>query len=170
MQDQVELLGHGANAQQGAAKQGGQVADTPGSRKARALVRGLVHARQDPGFVRDARRVWAEGDVVAAQLNHPQALALFLADDVAEYAAFLLLIVVAAGAKFVKHTARNESRRSELRRRMFELLTCIHSVIFEDADILDAAIALEVFDALGSQSQELLDFRIAGIPQVAIVL
>src|SRR5579885_1991232 len=97
-----------------------------------------MHAGEDPGFVGDARGIRAESNVVAAQFEHAQALALFLSDDVAEDAALFLLVVVAAGAQFVQHAAGNESRGGQLCIGVFEFLAGVGAEILEDAHVLDA--------------------------------
>ena len=79
------------------------------------------------------------------------------------------LEVVAAGAQFIEHAARNKRGRGELRSGMLEFLPGIDSVILEDADVLEARIALEVLNALRRQQQELLDLGVAGVPQLAVV-
>ena len=70
-------------------------------------------ARQDPGFIRNARRVGTERDKVSAHFKDAHLLTLFLRNDVAEDAALFALIVIAAGAKFVEHAARHESGRGQ---------------------------------------------------------
>ena len=52
---------------------------------------------------------------------------------------------------------------------MAEFLARIGAVIFEEADVLDARIALEVHDAFGGQAQELSDLIVTGIPQMAVM-
>jgi len=52
---------------------------------------------------------------------------------------------------------------------MFEFLARVGAVILEDADVLDAGVALEILDTLRGETEELLDFGVAGRPKVAIV-
>ena len=170
MHDQMEFFGDGTDALQDAAQQDAEVANATGLRETCALEGGVVHAWQDPGFVRHAGRVRTEGDVVATHFDDAQALPLFLPDDVAEHATFFLLVVVPAGTQFVQHTARDEGGGGELRRGMFEFLAGVDSEILEDADVLDARVALEILDPLGGEAEELLDLGVACIPEVAIVL
>src|SRR6476661_5798369 len=96
--------------------------------------------RHNPGFVGNARGVRAQRDKVTTHLQHTLVLAKFLRNDVAENAAFLLLEVIAPGAQLVEHTTRHESGRSELGCGMFEFLPGTGSVIFEDADVLEAPV------------------------------
>src|SRR6202158_2407400 len=52
---------------------------------------------------------------------------------------------------------------------MAEFLPGILTIVLEQADVLDARIALEVEDALGDQAEEVCDLIVAGIPQVPVV-
>src|ERR1700693_5316701 len=52
---------------------------------------------------------------------------------------------------------------------MAEFLPGILAIILEQADVLDARIALEVEDALGDQAEGVCGLIVAGIPQVAVV-
>ena len=97
-------------------------------------------------------------------------LTFLLGEDVAEHAAFLGLEVIPSGAQFVKHSAWYESGRGELRSGMLEFLSRSHTVILEDADVLEARILLQILNALGRQQQKLLDLGIARIPQLPIVM
>src|ERR1017187_822364 len=53
---------------------------------------------------------------------------------------------------------------------MAELLAGILAVVLEEADVLDARIALQVEDALGGDAEEVRDFVIAGAPKVSVVV
>ena len=75
---------------------------------------GVVIAGENPGFVGNAGRVGAEGNVVSAAFDHAKGLALFLVNDVAEDAAFLGQEIFAAGAEFVEYAARHEHGGSDL--------------------------------------------------------
>ena len=85
VQHEVEILGDGAHPLQSAAKQGGEVGQRGSASQDRALERGFVGAGHNPGFIRDAGRIGAESDVVAAGLDHAQGLPLFLAVLFSEY-------------------------------------------------------------------------------------
>src|ERR1039458_3205845 len=52
---------------------------------------------------------------------------------------------------------------------MAELLAGILAVVLEEADVLDARIALQVEDALGGDAEEVRDFVIAGAPPLGPV-
>ena len=53
---------------------------------------------------------------------------------------------------------------------MLKFLSGIGSVILEDADVLEARIALQVLNAMRRQQQELLDLGIARVPQLPVVM
>ena len=169
VQHQMKVLGDGANADEGAAQQGCKVEQDGAAAEGEALKRGLVAAGQDPGLVGDAGSVGAKRGVVAAHFDHAHALAFLLRQDVAEHAALLLHEVVAPGAQFVEHAAGDEGGGGQLRAGMLEFLSGHGPVILKDADVLEAAVALEVVDALAGQQQELLDFGVARVPQLAVV-
>ena len=52
---------------------------------------------------------------------------------------------------------------------MIELLSGALAVILEDADVLEAAVALQILDAHRCQPQELFDLAIGHIPHVAVM-
>src|ERR1700684_3668928 len=114
VQHQMKFLGNGADALQGAAQKRGQVRAQPRLVKSRSFERGVVIARQDPGFVGDARRVGTEGEIISAGLNNAQSLPLLLLNNVAKNAAFLAEEVLATGAQLVEHAPRNEHCGSNL--------------------------------------------------------
>src|SRR5580698_6703743 len=126
-------------------------------------------ARHDPGFIGDARRIGTEGRIVSANFNDAQALTLLLRQYVAKNAAFFALVIIARGSEFVEHASRYESGRSELESRMVELLPCSLAVIFENADVFEAAVAFQILKPLRGQTQKLFDFGITRIPQVTVM-
>src|SRR5579863_6929024 len=83
----------------------------------------IMAARQNPSFKGHARSIRAEGDVVALRIDYALLLLFFLAQNVAKNAAVALAKPIARGAQFIKHAARNESGRGDLRMRMRPLLT-----------------------------------------------
>src|SRR5713226_9372927 len=169
MQDKMEFLGERADALQRAPKNCCQIGELALAHERGALERSVVIAGKNPGFVGNAGRVGAEGNVVSAAFDHAQGLTLFLVDDVAKDAAFLVQEILATRAEFVQYSARDEHGGGDLRRGMAELLSGIRAMVFEEADIFDARIALEIEDALGGQAKEPLDLRVAGIPNMAVV-
>src|SRR6266852_6695233 len=126
-------------------------------------------ARHDPGFVRDARSIRAEGHVVSSRLDDAQVLALLLRQNVAEDAALFGLEVLASGAEFVKDTAWHKNGCRQLRSGVVKFLSRGLAVILENADVLEAAVALQILNPLRRQTQELFDLGVAGIPDMAIV-
>src|SRR5205809_5915390 len=100
----------------------------------------------DPGFIRNARCVWTEGNKVATHFQHTLVLLKFLRNDIAEDAAFLLLEVIASCSQLIEHAPRHKGGRRELGGGMFEFLSSTGSVIFEDADVLEASVALQVLN------------------------
>src|SRR5437899_440127 len=103
-------------------------------------------ARHNPGFVRDARRIGAEGYVVSAIFYDAQALLLLLRQNVAENATFLALEIVASGAEFVEDAAWHENSCRQLRSGVVKFLSCGLAVILENANVLESAIALQILN------------------------
>src|SRR5258708_37434995 len=126
-------------------------------------------ARHDPGFVRDARSIRAEGHVVSSRLDDAQVLALLLRQNVAENAALFGLEVLASGAEFVKDTAWHKNGCRQLGSGMVEFLSGCLPVILENADVLETAVALQILNPLRGQPQELFDLDVTDVPDMAIV-
>src|SRR2546422_8073847 len=53
---------------------------------------------------------------------------------------------------------------------MLEFLSRAAALILEDADVFETAVALQILNTLRHQAQELFQFGVAGIPQMAIVM
>jgi hypothetical protein len=53
---------------------------------------------------------------------------------------------------------------------MGEFLAGVLAKVFEQADVLDARVTLEVENALGGKSKEVRDFIISGVPQMTVVI
>ncbi len=168
VQDHVEVFGDGADADQRALEQRCQAAHGAGA-QGRALEKGIVRAREDPGFVWNARSVGTGGEKVAARFDHAYRLLFLLRDDVAEDAALLLLEVLLAGAQLVEDAARDEGGGRQLRSRVIELLASGASEILVDGDVLEAAVALEVGNARAGENKELLHFGVGGAPVIPVV-
>src|SRR6266446_7902881 len=126
-------------------------------------------ARHDPGLVRDARSIRAEGHVVSSRFDDAQVLTLLLRQNVAEDAALFALEVFASGTKFVEDAAWHENSCSQLGSGVVEFLPGCLAVILENADVLESAIALQILNAQRGQTQELFDFDVAGIPDMTVV-
>src|SRR6202790_4431906 len=126
-------------------------------------------ARHNPGFVRDARSIRAEGHVVSSSFHDAQVLTLLLGQNVAEDAALFALEVLASGAEFVEHTAWHENSCRQLGSGVVEFLSRGLAVVLENADVLESAIALQILNPLRGQTQELFPLDVTGIPDMAIV-
>src|SRR5271166_4021406 len=164
----MKAVGDGANPVQGSPQQRSEVTHGP-RLQSHALKISLVAARHNPGFIRHTRGIRATGNVVATHFHDPQLLVLLLLQDVAEDAALLHLIVLPRRPQLVQHPPRNKRAGYDLRRRMVKLLSRHAAEILEDADVLEASVALQVLDALAAESKILLDLAIVGVPQVAVV-
>src|SRR5260370_20374754 len=126
-------------------------------------------ARHDPGLVRDTRSIRAEGHVVSSRFDDTQVLTLLLRENVAEDAALFALEVLASGAEFVEHTARNKNGCRQLGSGVVEFLPGCLAVILENADVLESAIALQILNPLRGQTQALFNLDVTRIPDMAIV-
>src|ERR1019366_3476137 len=126
-------------------------------------------AGHNPGFVRDARSIGAEGHVVSANFEDAQALTLLLRQNVAEDAALFALVIVASSAEFVEDAARHENGCGQLGSGVVEFLSGSLAVILENADVLEPAVALQILNPQRGQTQELFDFDVARIPDMAVV-
>src|SRR5216683_133293 len=126
-------------------------------------------ARHDPGLVRDAWSIRAEGHVVSSRFDDAQVLTLLLRQNVAEDAALFALEVLASGAEFVADAARHENSCRQLGSGVVEFLSRGLAVILENADVLESAIALQILNPLRGQTQELFHLDVTGIPDMAIV-
>src|SRR6266550_5292550 len=125
-----------------------QIAHAAGTGQSETLEGSIMALRHDPGFIRNSWRVRTQTNKVATHFQHTLILLKFLRNDVAEDAAFLLFEVIASGSQLVEHTPRHESGRSELGGGMFEFLSSTGSVILEDADVLEASVALQVLNPM----------------------
>src|SRR5712671_1798944 len=125
----METFRDRANPLQGTAQQRAQISPQSRLRQSRALERGFVVARNDPGFVGDARGVRSERDVVSASFDYARGLALLLSENVTEDTTLFRLEILASRTQLVKHTARHEHGGRNLRGRVTEFLAGIWTVI-----------------------------------------
>src|SRR5579871_5525539 len=132
VQNHMELFRHRTNALQRTTQKRRQVDAQPGTIQPRTLKGCLVIARNNPGLIRNARRVRAEREIVSANFNHALSLALLLMDDVAEDATLFPEEILSPGAQFVQDSSRNKHRGRNLRRRMRELLAGGLAEIFKE--------------------------------------
>src|SRR5258708_16534973 len=126
-------------------------------------------AGYNPGLIWNAWRIRAEGYVVSTIFDDAQTLMLFLGQDVAEDATLFGLEIVASGAELVEDAARHESGCGELGSRVVEFRSGPHAVILENADVLKSAVTLQILNPQRDQAQELLNFAIARVPEMAVM-
>src|SRR5260370_36068506 len=121
----------------------------------------MVGARHDAGLVREGRSIRAEGHVVSSSFNDAQVLTFLLRQNVAEDAALFALEVLASGAEFVKDTAWHKNGRRQLGIRLVEFLSGCLAVFLDNADVLDAAVALQIMNPMRGQTQILFDLEVS---------
>src|SRR5579863_1328293 len=165
----MKRFGDSADALQGPAKQRSQIRQHVGAIESHALKSSLVRAWQNPGFVGDPRRIWAERDEITPRFKDAQFLLGLLRNDIAKDTSLFLLKIFAARAQFVENPPGNERCRRKLGRGMLELLPGGATVVLENADVFEAPIALQILNALRDQKQKLADLEVAGVPQMTIV-
>src|SRR4029077_6926320 len=127
-------------------------------------------ARENPGFIRNARRIRTKGNVISTSFHDAHGLTFLLVQNVAENAPLLAEEIFTAGTQLIEHAARYEHSRRELRGRMIEFLPCVRAVVLEETQVLDPGIILKVEDALGREAQKQFDFAIRRLPQMALVV
>src|SRR3954454_19148192 len=164
VQHEVEIFGYRTNPLQRATQQSCEVRAKARLVKSSAFEGSFVIARQDPGFIRDARCKRTQRQVVALRFDDALRLSLLLLNDVAEHATLLADEVLAPRPQLVKHSPRYEHSRSQLRSGMAEFLARILAIILEQADVLDAGIALQIENSFGTQPSKVPDFIVVGIP------
>src|SRR5580693_3492142 len=98
----METLCDSANALQRATQKGGEVHAQSRLRQARTLEGSIVVARQNPGFVRDARSVGPERNVIAAGFDHARGLTLLLIENVTENTSLFFRKIFASRPQFVE--------------------------------------------------------------------
>ena len=98
------------------------------------------------------------------------AILRFLADDVAEHAAFLGGKVRARAVDLVPHLARHHRQRDQLRMRVVERRPGRGAVILENDDVAEAAILFQIPHPLLERPQHLLHRRVAHRRQRQVVL
>src|SRR5215470_15072099 len=149
VQDEVKLLGDGADPLESAPQQNAEVGDHARPGQGGTLKGGIVGAGKNPRLVGNAGRIGTQSDEVAANLKHTLVLPLFLGEDVAENTALLLQEIVASRTEFIKHATRHERGGGDLRIGMFKFLACTGAMILEDTDVFKAPIAFQILDAMG---------------------
>src|SRR5262245_56056645 len=107
MQDQMVALGDVLQAGQYAPQQASQL-EVLGAPQQVLFKAAVMLAGKYPDFVGHARGKRADRQIAWRDVDDAYTLTLLLMLDVAEDAALLELVVILAGAQFVKHAARDE--------------------------------------------------------------
>ena len=123
----------------------------------RVLVGRLVALGQDPGLEGEARRVGSESNKILVFRDHPHPALGFLADEVAEYTAFLVDKVLLGSLQFLGHVNRNDGQGDHLRMGVLERSAGSFSVVLENQDVLEAAVFLQIEDAVAKGPEHVFD-------------
>src|SRR2546430_17330753 len=142
MQHEMELLGHGADALQGAAQECSTILQHARAPQSGTLKSRLMSTGHDPGFVWNARRIGTHGDVVATSFEVTLGLALFLREDVTKNAALFLIKIIASCTELIKLSPRHKRRSRKLPVRMLECLSDIGAVVLQNTDLSKASLAV----------------------------
>src|SRR5579863_1311154 len=121
----------------------------------------IVAAMHDPNFEWNARSVGTKGVIVALTIDDPFALFFFLANDVAEDAAFAFFEPVVRGAQFVLDAPGYEDRGGNFRMGMSPLLAGQRALILENTDVFETRIFLQVGDPRCPNAKDAFDFFVA---------
>ena len=136
---------------------------------ARPLEHVIVPAIEDPDFIRNARGVRAKRDIIALRVHDAFFLALFLFHDVAKNAALFFLVPFARGAQLVEKPSGHEGGGGNLRMSVRAFLAGEGTVILVDGDILEAAVALQILDAMPPGLQDQQNLIVGQILELAVV-
>ena len=125
---------------------------------------------QDPGLEWETRRVGSEGEEVLVFRDHARAGFGFLPDDVAEYAALLVDVVLLGAFDLFGDVNGKNGQRDELRVRVLERGAGSLAVILEDEDVLEATIFLEIENTVAECPEHVFDTFGRKIGQAGIVV
>ena len=103
--------------------------------------------RQDPGLEWKTRRVGSQGEKVPIFSDHASAGLGFLADDVAEDTTLLIHVILLRSLDLFGHVNRKNGQRNELRVRVLKGGASSLAVVFENQDVFETTVLLEVQDA-----------------------
>src|SRR5437588_9986363 len=154
MENEVKVLGYGAYSLQCSPQERCQIHAQSGTIEARPLESGIVISGHNPGFVGNARRIGTQSEVVATNLDHARALALFLLNDVAKNTSLFACKVFASSPQLIQHPSWDEPCRRDLGSWVREFLPGVFAVVLEEADVFDPRIALQIKNAFGGHAQE----------------
>src|SRR6202050_3208503 len=104
-------------------------------------------ARHDPGFIRHARSKRAKRHVISTSLDDAPPLPPLLRPQVAESRPPFFFVLIAPGTQFVENAARHKRGRGQLRSGVIKLLSRSRAMVLENADVLKAAVPLQVLYA-----------------------
>lgn len=165
--DQVEGGRDFFNSPQNPAEKGGELAAI--GARARLFEKMIVPAVQNPGFKRDARGVWAKGVVIALDIHDALAEFFFLADDVAENATLLVLVPFVRGNEFILDAARHENCGGDLGIGMDPFLAGLSALIFENSDVFEARVFLEIGDARAPDGKDVINFVVGELRETLVM-
>src|ERR1700675_898834 len=121
----------------------------------------IVPAMQQPDFKGDARCVRTNSVVVALYIHNALPLFFFLADRIAENAAFFVFEPFVRGAQLVFDSPRHKDGSRDLRVRVRPFFPCRRSLILEYADVLEARVLLQISYARDPNPQDTLNLLVA---------
>src|SRR5262249_29721669 len=136
----------------------------------RLLEEMIVAAVQQPDFVGNAGSGGAKSGVVALNVHGAFAFLFFLANDVAKNAALFFLEPLASGAQLILDAARNEDGAGDFRMRVRPLFAGQFTLVFEDADVLEANVLLEVGHARHPDGEDAVDVSVAELGKALVVV
>src|SRR5208337_5389740 len=122
-----------------------------------------------PHFKRHARSIRTQRVVIALHIHNPLALLFFLPHDIAENAAFPVLVPLVRRCQFVLDAPRHENRRGHFRMRVRPLFSRQRPLVLEHAHILESRVLLQVRDSQAPHPQDPLDFIIAQLGEFLVV-
>ena len=98
----------------------------------------------DPRLEREARRKRRDGKEILVLRNDARGIVHFLADDVAENAALFVLEILLGPFQFFQRLLGDNGQRDHLRVRMLQRRSRRLAVIFEDQNVLESLVALQI--------------------------
>src|SRR3974390_503563 len=130
----------------------------------------IVAPVHQPNFVGNTRGVWAKRVIVALHIDDALALLLFLADDVTENAALAILVPLVGRGQLIFNAPRHENGGGHFRMGVGPFVTSQRALILENAYVLKPGVFLEVGDTGGPNPENPVDFVVAKLRQLFVVL
>src|ERR1700730_6371009 len=125
---------------------------------------------QYPGLEWKTRRVGGESEKISIFSDHARAALSFLADNIAEDAALFVYIVLLRAFDLFGHINGKNGKRNELRMSVLERGAGGFSVIFENQDVFETTILLEVKDAVAEGPKHVFDTLGRKVGQAGVVV